>query len=117
MDFVCTHPAGPAQYPLEGARGAKHCNRAEASKMRENSAPCQEKGWGFSPFAVSTWGGLGTSAKAVLFEVSKRATADLRGWPKTHALQAIRETLSVTLMREVARQLTVKNRVQDAVCP
>ena len=85
--------------------------------MRENSAPCQEKDWGFSTFAVSTWGGLGTSAKAVLFEVSKRATADLRGWPKTHALQAIRETLSVTLMREVARQLTVKNRVQDAVCP
>ena len=117
VDFVCTHPAGPAQYPLEGARGAKHCNRAEASKLRENSAPCQEKGWGFSPFAVSTWGGLGTSAKAVLFEVSKRATADLRGWPKTHALQAIRETLSVTLMREVARQLTVKGRVQDAVCP
>ena len=117
VDFVCTHPAGPAQYPLEGARGAKHCNRAEASKLRENSAPYQEKGWGFSPFAVSTCGGLGTSAKAVLFEVSKRATADLRGWPKTHALQAIRETLSVTLMREVARQLTVKGRVQDAVCP
>ena len=117
VDFVCTHQAGPAQYPLKGARGAKHCNRAEASKLRENSAPCQEKGWGFSPFAVSTWGGLGTSAKAVLFEVTKRATADLKGWPKIHALQAIRESLSVTLMREIARQLMVKGRVQDAVCP
>ncbi len=26
VDFVCTHPAVPAQYPLEGARRAKHCN-------------------------------------------------------------------------------------------
>ena len=52
-----------------------------------------------------------------MFEVAKRATADLRGWPKTQALQAILEALSVTLMREVARQLMVKGRVQDAVCP
>ena len=66
---------------------------------------------------MKTLGGLGTSAKAVLYEVSKRATADLRGWPKTQALQGIRETLSVTLMREVARQLMVKGRVQESVCP
>ncbi len=81
------------------------------------SAPCQEKGWGFSPFVVSSWGGLGSSAKAVLFEVAKRATGDLRGWPKIHALQGFCETLSLTLMREVARQLTVKGRARDAVCP
>ena len=36
VDFVCKHPAGPAQYPLECTKGAKHCNRAEASKLREN---------------------------------------------------------------------------------
>ena len=108
---------GRHNYPLECTRGAKHCNRAEASKLRENSGPCQAKGWGFSPFAVSTWGGLGTSAKAVLFEVSKRATSDLRGWPKTKALQAIREALSVTLMREVVRHLSLRDRVQEALVP
>jgi hypothetical protein len=52
----------------------------------------------------------------VLFEVTKRATADLKGWPKTQALLEIREGLSVTLMREIARQLSVKGRVQDALC-
>ena len=62
-------------------------------------------------------GGLGTSAKAVLFEVTKRATADLRGWPQTHALLQIRESLSVTLMRAIARQLTVKGRVEEALSP
>jgi hypothetical protein len=117
VDFVCTHPAGLAQHPLVVDNAARHCNLAEARKVQADGPPCEEKGWGFSPFALSTWGGLGTSAKAVLFEVTKRATADLRGWPKTQALLEIRETLSVTLMREIARQLSVKGRVQEALCP
>ena len=60
---------------------------------------------------------MGPSAKGVLFEVSKRATADLNGWAKTKALLEIREELSVTLMREIARQLSVKGRVQESFCP
>ena len=95
----------------------RHCNIAEARKMQTDGPPCEAKGWGFSPFALNTWGGLGTSAKGVLFEVTKRATADLRGWSKTRALLEIREGLSVTLMRQVARQLSIKGRVQEALCP
>jgi hypothetical protein len=117
VDFVCTHPAGLAEHPLVADNAAKHCNRAETKKVRGDGPPCEEQGWGFSPFALSTWGGLGSSAKAVLFEVTKRATADLTGWPKTQALLEMREDLSVTLMREVARQLSVKGRVQDVLCP
>jgi hypothetical protein len=96
---------------------AKHCNRAESRKVRADGPACEQQGWGFSPFALSTWGALGSSAKAVLFEVTKRATADLGGWPKTQALLEIREGLSVTLMREIARQLSLKNRVQEALSP
>ena len=62
---------------------------------------------------MSTWGGLGSSAKAVLFEVTKRLTADLQGWPKAQALEDIRQGLSVTLMRQIARQLSAKGRVED----
>jgi hypothetical protein len=111
VDFVCTHPAGLAQHPLVVDNAKRHCNRAETRKVQADGPPCEEKGWGFSTFALSTWGGLGTSAKAVLFEVTKRATADLRGWPQTQALLQIREGLSVTLMRAIARQLTVKGQV------
>ena len=117
VDIVCTHPMGLAEHPLMMDNASRHCNLAEARKMQANSPPCEAKGWGFSPFALNTWGGLGSSAKAVLFEVTKRATADLQGWPKTQALLEIRDALSVTLMREVARQLSVKGRVQEALCP
>ena len=117
MDFVCTHPAGVAEHPLTAENAAGHLNRAEAKKLADDGPPCQQKGWGFSPFALSTWGGMGSSAKVVLYEVTKRATADLQGWAKTKALMEIREELSVTVMREVARQLAVKGRVQDALSP
>ncbi len=84
--------------------------------MQADGPTCEAKGWGFSPFAISTWGGLGSSAKAVLFEVTKRMTADLQGWPKTQALEEIRQGLSVTLMRQIARQLSAKGRVDDTMC-
>ena len=64
-----------------------------------------------------TWGGLGSSSKEVLFEVTKRATADLQGWPKLRALSEMREALSVTLMRQIARQLSIKGRVEEVLCP
>jgi len=86
LDLVCTHSAGPAQHPLVAENAARHCNQAEAQKVRNDGPPCEDKGWGFSPFALTTWGGLGSPAKAVLQEVTQRATADLQGWPKTKAL-------------------------------
>ena len=117
IDFVCSHPAGLAQHPLVVDNVKRHCNKAESKKMAMDGPPCEEKGWGFSPFAFSTWGGLGSSAKEVLFEVTKRATADLKGWPKIRAISDIRAELSVTLMRQIARQLSIKGRVEETLCP
>ena len=117
VDFVCTHPAGLAQHPLVVGNARRHCNLAETRKVQTDGPPCEAKGWGFSPFAISTWGELGASAKGVLHEVTKRATADLSGWPKTKALLEIQEGLSVTLMRAVARQPGAKGRVEEATSP
>ena len=44
----------------------------------------------------------------------RRATASLTGWPKQRRLRELHEGLSLTLAREVARQLNLLNRVQDA---
>jgi len=46
---------------------------------------------------------MGSSANSVLCEVTHRATADLYGWAKPHAI----------LMGQVARQLSAKGRVDD----
>ena len=117
IDFICSHPAGVAQHPLVVDNAKRHCNKAESKKMAMDGPPCEENGWRFSPFALSTWGGLGSSAKEVLFDVIKRATADLKGWPKIRAISDIRAELSVTLMRQIARQLSIKGRVEETLCP
>jgi len=92
---------------------AKHCNRAETQKVHADGPVCEAKGWGFSPFALTTWGGLGSSATPVLFEVTHRATPDLHGWTKTHAMETIRQGLPVTQMRQIVQQLSAKGRVDD----
>jgi len=46
-------------------------------------------------------------------EVLKRASADLQGWQKTERATEMRQALSLTLMREVARQLRLRCRVCD----
>ena len=107
-------PGGSGTHPLVAEHATKHCNRAEAQK---DGPSCEAKGWGFSPFALSTWGGMGSCVKAMLFEITKRITADLQGWPKTQALEDIRQGLSVTLMRQIARQLSAKGRVEDTLTP
>ena len=75
---------------------------------------CQRAGWGFAPAAFTPWGGSGPTARALLHEVGHRVTAHLAGWPKQRRLREIHEGLSLTLAREVVRQLSLRNRVQDA---
>ena len=105
----------PGRGSTPSAGGGEHHKALQPGRDPKGASgwPSEAKGWGFSPFAVSTWGGLGSSAKAVLLEVTKRLTADLQVWPKAQALEDIRQGLSVTLMRQIARQLSAKGRVED----
>jgi hypothetical protein len=63
VDFVYSHPAGRAQHPLVADDAKRHSNLAEARKMQTDGPPCETKGWGFSPFALSTWGVLGGASQ------------------------------------------------------
>ena len=54
------------------------------------------------------------AARALLHKVGRQATSALEAWPKQRRFREIHEGLSLTLAREVARQLSLRNRVQDA---
>ena len=71
--------------------------------------------WGCMGIAYNPWGGQGPEAKTLLFEVLKKACGDLQGWPKTLRQQELRTEVSLTLAREVARQLSMRVQVQDLV--
>ena len=114
VDLTVTHPLGLTSQPVIVKNAARHCHRAEAAKIASEGDLCMRAGWGFAPAAFNPWGGTGATAGALLHEVGKRATAHLAGWPKQPRLREIHEGLSLTLGREVARQLSLRNRVQDA---
>ena len=114
VDLTVSHPLGLSKHPIVVANAAQHCRREEAAKVADEGDLCRRAGWGFIPAAFTPWGGCGPSARALLHEVGRQATAALEGWPKQRRLREIHEGLSLTLAREVARQLTLRNRVQDA---
>ena len=74
-----------------------------------------ESGWSFIPMGFGTFGNAGPSSIRLLSQVIQEATADLHGWEKTKRAMEIRLNISVALMRQVGRQLSLKNRVQDAL--
>jgi hypothetical protein len=115
VDLTVTHPLGLSQHPLNVRNAARHCQRAEAAKTQAEGDLCLRAGWGFLPMAFSPWGGAGPHARALLHEFGKRATAHLAGWPKLRRLREINENLSLTLAREVVRQVSLRNRVQDCI--
>jgi len=115
VDLTVTHPLGVSQHPIIVRKAAQHCRDAEATKTQAEGDLCLRAGWGFAPMAFSPWGGSGPTARALLHEFGKRATAHLAGWPKQRRLREIHESLSLTLAREVVRQLALRNRVQDAI--
>ena len=119
VDFTITSPTSLDCYPLnpENSRNSRrHLNEAEKKAKRVKQSPsCDAMGWAHHPAAYSPWGGQGAAAKGLLHELLKRATADQQGWPKVQRILELRQNLSLTLAREVAKQLAMRCRVLDSM--
>ena len=113
VDFTISSPTTLDAHPLSLERAQRHLQDAEGEKTNKQKASCEAMGWGHHPAAYSPWGGQGPAARALLQEATMRATADLEGWPKTQRILELRQGLSITLAREVGRQLALRCRVLD----
>ena len=102
---------------MTSEKAQHHLNDAERAKKTKQLSSCEAMGWAHHPAAYSPWGGQGSAARGLLYEVLKRATADQQGWSKTQRILELRQNLSLTLAREVAKQLSLRCRVQDSLDP
>ena len=114
IDFTVTNPLSAENFPLQPGVGKTHLGVAEREKMRLEGPLCAEVNWGFHPVALSPWGGMGPSAKWFLQETCKRVTTDLPLAAHSARVGEVRQGLSITLAREVARQLLLRCRVITA---
>jgi hypothetical protein len=117
VDFVVSHPLQLSQYPLSADKASRHVASEERKKVQRimSQEEFVESGWSFIPMGFGTFGNAGPSSIRLLSQVIQKATADLHGWEKTKRAMEIRLNISVALMRQVGRQLSLKNRVQDAL--
>ena len=113
VDITITSPLGMEAFPLSIEKAKRHLNDAEKEKKTKQLPSCQAMGWAHHPAAYSPWGGQGTAARSLLWEVLKHATADLQGWAKTQRILELRQNPSISLAREVARQLSLRCQVLE----
>ena len=99
---------------IEGAK--RHLIQAEVKKVAKELLlkTCTHMRWGLQPAAFSPWGGGAVrGAKSLIYETLKRISCDKVGGAPEARTREFRETISLVMAREVARQLSLKNQILD----
>ena len=115
VDFTISSPLTLDALPLNIEVTKRHLAQAEEAKYAKerHTLACSDMRWGMQPAAFSPWGGAGPSAKHLLFETIKRCSTDCHGFSAESKSREFRETISVTLARELAQQLSLRHQILD----
>ena len=115
VDFTIVSPLTLDALPLSVEVTKRHLAHAEEAKYAKerNTLSCTDMRWGMQPAAFSPWGGAGPSAKHLLYETIKRCSSDCHGFSAENKSREFRETISVTIAREVAHQLSLRHQILD----
>ena len=115
VDFTIVSPLTLDALPLSVEATKRHLAQAEDAKYAKerSSLSCTDMRWGMQPAAFSPWGGAGPSAKHLLYETIKRCSTDFHGPSAENKSREFRETISVTLARELAQQLSLRHQILD----
>ena len=109
-----TNPISAENYPLQPGVVSSQLAAAEKAKTRVEGPLCVAVQWGFHPVALSPWGGgMGPQARWLLEETTKRITVDLPMSAHSVRVNEVKQGLSMTLAREIARQLALCCRLTD----
>ena len=115
LDFTIANPMSLDNFPLTIEAAKRHLTQAEDRKFAKEMAhkTCARMRWGLQPAAFSPWGGAGPGAKFIIHETLKRIACDKIGGASEARTREFRETVSMAIAREVARQLSLKNQILD----
>jgi hypothetical protein len=111
VDFTVCHPLAPSKWPLQLPVVADALKKAEKKKVLVAQERCTHAGWSYVAAAFSPWGMPGPSAAGLLQEITRRATASLEGWERSKHSVEINQGFSITVARQLARQLSLRYRV------
>jgi hypothetical protein len=107
VDINVTHPTPPSATHHNPATATAHLAAVRQKKYTHYTEPCKQVMWDFRVVQFHTWGGVpDTESRKTLGELHSRAVAHLAPEDRPLALTQMRQNLSVTLMKQVATQLS-----------
>ena len=112
FDFTVTSPLTSSNLPEASVTTGSAAFAAEERKHKANDSKCAELGWVCIPIAVETYGCWGTEAKWALSQLASRL-ATRQNCPKSAAVTALYQRLSMTLVRANVRAL-LSRTISDA---
>ena len=92
--------------PLRNATGLQDWQiRQEADKEAKYGASTQRKGWTFIPLVLDCYGGVGPQGRTLLNTLTRAVVTQHDAWQRRTQEEHVWQGLSITLARELARQL------------
>jgi hypothetical protein len=77
----------------------------EGEKRTQSQTKCARLGWQFIPFVMDVFGGLGEAATELVSTLLKGILARQEAWQRRTVEATVWQSISLSLMKEVARQL------------
>lgn len=106
IDLTIVHPLRPSAARPTVDRVRESLLREEAAKRAKYDAPCQAHRWTFQPLVFHPWAGTTPRGSVFLHKLCKRYAENANHrQTKTELVRLFWQTLTCTLMSEVARQL------------
>ena len=104
--------------PYGSGSAKRTLDDAAHDKRRAYGDACDRMGVRFEPFVLDTWGGVHGTGKRVWRAIQLAATRRLRPTDKAQRLGALTRSLSLAVVRTVARQLaSLATATADLIIP
>ena len=104
VDITVVHPL-QVHRPYGLGSATRALDDAAREKRRAHGEACERVGVRFEPLVLDTWGGVHGTGKQVWRAIQLAATKRLRPNERTQRLGALKRSLSLAVVRTVARQL------------
>ena len=105
IDFTVSHAAQKSEMPFNSAKARNFTRRLEDAKQKKYNDPCAKQGWSFQGAGMDAWGHQGPDCRSLLTKLTQKVARSLPIWDRSRAVHAMRETVNLTVMRQVWKSL------------
>ena len=105
VDITVRHTLAPSRPLTSGTAVAAWFETQEQEKIMKYQGQCHRLGWTMVPFVMDCFGGMGRAAQALMGTCLRLLLGQKEAWARRSTEGDVWQGLSITLAKEVGRQL------------